>query len=158
MIKRSLWKLQIAEPGNTIISYLFSCLPLQTDLLEVKLYYFSDGVSWSDFAVYSIDTQLIFDSIEIPPGNFNLYWGNVPTFMPYKSSFLLEINFFLHWNINIQFRFGFILFKLDSVLWLQNLEHLILILFIRSFNGQIAVHPTPLFSLCLHFLQSILCN
>ena len=55
MIKRSLWKFQIAEPGNSIISYLFPRLPLQTDLLEVKLHYFSDWVSWSDFAIYSID-------------------------------------------------------------------------------------------------------
>ena len=135
MIKRSLWKLQIAEPGNTIISDLFPCLSLQTNLLEVKLHYFSDGVSWSDFAVDSIDTQLIFDSIEIPPGNFDLNGGNIPTFMPYKSSFLLEIHFFLHWNVNIQFRFSFVLFKLDGVLWFQNLKHLILVLFIRSFDG-----------------------
>lgn len=150
MIERSLWELQVAEPRNSVVAYLLAGFSFQTDLLKVELNNFPDGVAWCDLAVDSIDSKLILDSIEISLGDFDLQRRNVPAFMPNEASFLFVINFFLHRDFNIELCLGVILFQLNGVLWLENFEDLVLILFVGPLNGEVAIDPPPFFALWLH--------
>jgi hypothetical protein len=115
MVKGSLWKFEIAEASHSIAADFFPGFSLESDFLDVKLNHFPDGVAGCDFAVDPGYAQLIFDGVEIPLGDFDFDGGDVPALVPDEASFLLVINFFIHWNLNVQFRLCLVFLQLDRV-------------------------------------------
>ena len=101
MVKRGLWKLEIAEASDAIIADLFPSFPLQTDLLQVKLDYFPDGIAWGDLAIDPIDAKLGFYGIEIPLGYFDLDRGDVPAFVPNEPGLLFKVDLLFHGNVDV---------------------------------------------------------
>lgn len=150
MIERRLWKFQITEARYSIHSNFFTCFALKRNLLDIKFHHFTDRITRCNLTINTTDAQLRLDSIQISLRYLDVNGRNVPTFMPSKTCFLLIVDPLLHGDLNVQLSLSLVIFKLNSILRLQYLKHLILILLARSFNGKVAVHPTPLSILLLH--------
>jgi len=154
--KWSLGKFKIAEPRNSITSNFLSCFSFQSHFLDVELHHSANRISRCNLTIDPWYAKLRFDSIEIPSGYFNFNGGYVPTLMPSKSWIIFMINSFLHGNLNVEFSLWLVFLKLNSVFWFQNLKHLVLILLAGPFEGEIAIHPSPLFAGLLHSISTFL--
>jgi hypothetical protein len=118
--------------------------------LDEELYHFPNGISRSNFAVNSGDSQLCLDCIEISARYFDFDRGDIPALMPSETRLFFVVDSFLHRNLDVELGLGFILLELDCIFRLQNLKDLVLVLFARSLESEVAIHPSPFFALLLH--------
>lgn len=96
MIKGGFREFQVTEASHTVTADFFPGLSLESNLLNVKLHHFPDGVAGCDLAVDPGDAQLIFDGVEIPLRDFDFYRWDVPTLVPDEAGFLLVIYLLIH--------------------------------------------------------------
>ena len=85
MAEGSLRKLQVTEARHPIGADFLASLTLQGDFLDEELYHLADGVSWCDFAVDTVDTQLRLDGIEVSTTDLYLNRGYVPALVPREA-------------------------------------------------------------------------